>query len=403
MGEESERVRAAFLAALSPEGGPQADALLCRDLDVYAHPRARAAARRQQPVDTFIDFLAGSSLNQRVDRLREFGDWLRGLLVGSQETDGLSPRTAAIQRIESLFGRPAQGLAEELEYLIEETARGTRAVDDLALNSRYFAAKSLCETWARAVDEEYGYRYQGHPRSNQADELFATEAVIDFVVSPSEPFAEFLDTAGLIQELAELLALSGCGLVNLWGWNRRYPSLGWSATLAQMSYRLRQIMLSASDGAGSLVAGPASEPAADAGHVPYLLDAYAGDLSGLTVDQPGAGFARIRRSGQVGVGGMLHIVEALHDSATRDREALTVLRDCFMVLLSPGAAARPSWWSGPGPDLAELPLNSWELRSRFPELVELFGLYGEAVQRGGWGRRMTRSSSSRSSVMRTLN
>lgn len=55
MGEESERVRAAFLAALSPEGGPQADALLCRDLDVYAHPRAarpRAGSNRWTPSST---------------------------------------------------------------------------------------------------------------------------------------------------------------------------------------------------------------------------------------------------------------------------------------------------------------------------------------------------------------
>lgn len=392
MSEESDRARAAFLAVLCPEGAPEGrqwdwplDVLLCQDLDVFAHPRARAAARRQQPVDTLIEFLAGSALSQRVDRLREFGDWLRSLLIQGQEADGVSPRTAVIQRIESLLGRPAQGLAEELEYLIEETSRSTRTVDSMATTRLYFSAHDLCESWALALDDEYGSQ-QTHPRSAQADELFATEAVIEARVSPSEPFADYFEAADLIQDLTELLALEACGLINLWGWNQRSPALGWPATFAQIHYRLRQLMLVALDGAGSLVEGAAREPAGSPGHVPYLLDAYAGDLGGLTVDQPGAGFARIRRSCSVGTIELLHVLEALHDPATQDREALAVLRDCLRVLIGyRDGVSLPRWWSTRQLDLGKLPLNSWELRELFPELVQLLSLYGEAVRRGGWG------------------
>ncbi len=396
----SEDKRAAFLAALGPDGAPDLagaaslDSLLLQELDELAHPRARAAARGQQPVDTLVQFLVSAGrISQRIYRLGELSTWL--VRFPTSPGTGQSPRTAVVQQIETVLGRPAQELAGLLGQLIEEAVHSTRAIDYAATKSLYFETHQLAGLWDLALDEEMSHS-PSRPRSGQADELYAVEAATWTLTDASEPFAERLDTAERIRELAELLSLDRWGLVDWRHWGNRLPSLGWPATLAQALYRLRRLTPPTGEGESLLtpVAAPPMEHGDRFGRALHLLDAYQGDLSSLTADQPGVGLTRMRRSGNAGMYlTTLQILDLLHEldthpaadlPADRHREALVLLRD-HLVPLFDTAAQRPAWLSTPTPDAAELPLNSWEMRERFPETLELLRLHHEAVARGEYG------------------
>jgi hypothetical protein len=51
-----------FLKALGLDAGSAQEAVLRQELECLAHPWARVAAARQEPVDTPVQFLAGTGL-----------------------------------------------------------------------------------------------------------------------------------------------------------------------------------------------------------------------------------------------------------------------------------------------------------------------------------------------------
>lgn len=393
MEDPAPRTRSAFLAALGAGEDSRQLALLARDLEVLAHPRTRAAGQGYGPVDTLVEFLATTGLVACSEPVRGFQSWFRSLVWAADGALQQSPRGTALGRVEELFGCPADDLAARLDLLLREYPQDRGRLDSRAVRQLYTEVSQLCEDWAFALDEDVE-RPDGVPRSHQQDELYATEAAVSGAVSPSVPYAERLTVSDLVRETTELLALDRQSLVSWAAWNERSPALGWPVLLAQVQYRLCRLAVTTGDGESALVEAAASnpsvpEPGGRFGRARQLLDAYDGALAALTVDSPGTGFQRIRRSGRLGMAhaDLLQLTDLLHALPPDDdrAEALAVLRRCLAVLTYPQQGPLPQWWSTRAPDAAELPLSTWEMRARFPELTELLRLYRAVVDEQSYG------------------
>lgn len=394
-----------FLAALGADGGPAQEELLRQELDCLAHPRARVAAARQEPVDTLVQFLAdtrlavpGGALEAFRTRLAEqTGRGSEGYSESRSEDveQDASPRDTVLAAVTALFGEPAEALAAWLELLVEHRGHDGRRLDGSVVGRLYREAGELCQVWTLALDEDLGHT-GASDRTVAYDEVYATEgAVLGRFSSPCPP-EERLELADLVRQTTELIVLDRCGLAVFPFGPHHCPSLGWPTVLAQFQYRLRQLAAGAGAVGVLLEAEPdGPERPVDGssrryGQALHLLAAGRGappDDEGAT----GTGLQRIRRSPDelMGYPTSLQLADLAH--ALRRRPELTA-----ELGLGPAAAAeavaaeltlllrgRGSRW--PVPDPARLPLSAWELRERFPGVDRLLRCYRDVMSRKAYG------------------
>ncbi len=406
-----------FLKALGLDAGSAQEAVLRQELECLAHPWARVAAARQEPVDTLVQFLASTRLAGtepastelvgtelvgtepagtagplQVFRARLAAETGRGPEHAGRDR---SPRNAVLAAVPELFGETAATLAGRLEQLVEDCDRDGRPLRGATVSRLYREAEDLCRVWSLALDEELVHT-GASGRTSASDELYATEgAVLGRFSSPCPP-EERLELAELVRQTTELIVLDRCGLAVFPFGTHHLPSLGWPVVLAQFQYRLRQ--LAAAAGAAGVLLDP------DPVHPPLPVDGrnrrYGQALHLLAAlrgaapeggDGTRTGLQRIRRSSDqlTEHATSLQLADLAH--TLRQRPELTV-----ELGLGPPAAAdavaadltallrdREAWQ--PVPDPVRLPLSAWELRERFPGTVRLLRCYRDVMSRRAYG------------------
>ncbi|MEZ0094816.1 hypothetical protein [Streptacidiphilus sp. EB129] len=399
--------RSAFLAALGVDAGREQVDILQQELEWFAHPRARVAARRQEPVDTLVEFLATTRLAVPGGAAQGFRSRLADAIRAATEP-GLdrSPRETVIACVPDLFGHAPETLAARLEALVTLCGSEQRPLDSRTLRRLYAEASDLCDVWVLALRE--GLNTASDP-VGMADELYATEGAVLSVFEPADAGVRRLELADLVRQLTELVALDRWGLLPRRDWpSAELPSLGWPSVLIQAQYRLRQVAAAgpsaavesaapesaalepaalesatAADGSGGPPAAAGLQGDRRYGQARHLLAAYGADerRSAPTRGRPGIGDQRIRRSHREVMFWATRLQLAdLAWALRRQPEPMAAYRlgrdddaeataDTLVVLLSDPPSVQPV----PGPD--RLPLDSWELRELFPELCRLLGLY----------------------------
>ncbi len=386
-----------FLAALGLDCGPGQEAVLRQELECLAHPWARIAAARQEPVDTLVHFLAGTGIARVAGPLQAFRAGLAeqtGRRPEAAEPDR-SPRDTVLASVPELFGEPAETLAARLERLVEGCGREARPLDSSTVSRLYQEADDLCRVWTLALDEDLVHT-SASDRTAEHDELYATEAaLLGRFASPCPP-EDRLELAELVRQTTELIVLDRRGLAAFSFAPHYLPSLGWPVVLVQLQFRLRQLA-AAAGAAGVLLEPDPGEPwppvdgrSRRYGQALHLLAAL---RDPAPQDEGGtrAGLQRIRRSPEepMAYATSLQLADLAH--ALRHRPELAA-----ELGLGPAAGAeavvadltallrdREVWQ--PVPDPVRLPLSAWELRERFPGIRRLLRRYRDIMSRRAYG------------------
>ncbi|MGF1427238.1 hypothetical protein [Kitasatospora sp. LaBMicrA B282] len=389
--------RSGFLAALGVAGTPEQDELLQRELELLADPRARAAARRQEPLDTLVGFLAGTGLAVPPAVLGRFRVQLAAATRQDTAPDAAadrSPREAVHRCLTGLFGRPAESLAAQLELLIADCGADGRVLHHWTVRTRYAEAYDLCQVWALALDEPLNLDLE--PAAT-VDEVYATEAAlaakfgseaVDGRAGIDGPDGQRVAVADLVGELTELVLLDRWALVDWRHWTTESPSLGWPAVLVQAQYRLRQLASATLPSSGTtrpVEPTPPVDPTAGRhGQAHHLLAAHAPDRQHIrrSHQDPTPDATRLQLADLAWAVRRRAAAPGSPAAPARTADRLAELLRHHPTMLPPPPGTDRAPWPGPVPGPDRLPFTAWELRERFPGLRCLLGHHRELLRRG---------------------